>query len=272
MNYKNIAFCDQAIIRILVISLGILVAIPTSTSAAKKHFAKNWQISGALGLSQLGVSDSKYTFNPGNTIEPDDLVVKRGTHQLHTKVGIGYNLFAERLAQNNMFTNLLVEVNFYNFSGAVYGKVEQYDSPSSNDIDFALDIKSNRRLMLDLKPYLYTYRGFSPYLIIGAGVGWIETEYREINNNNSVNRKRVNAPLNTSRQLVIEGGGGINYAFNQHFGCYIEYLFTRFGKVSADNATYTDRSQHPEVTYSINSPEFSNIYTNAVLFGLYFKI
>ena len=275
MNGKTIYFWSQTVGKVLVISLGIFIAIPTNVLASTKHFTqsssfKNWQISGALGLSQLGAGDNKYTFNPGVTVETDDLVNKRGTHQLHTKVGIGHNLFAERLAQNDILTNLLVEVNFYNFSGAIYGKVEQYDSPSSNDINFTLDIKSNQRLMLDFKPSLFTYRGFSPYLVIGAGVAWIETEYREINNDNPANRARVTAPLTTNRKLVFEGGGGINYAFNHHFGCYIEYLFTRFGKVSTANATYTDHNQNR--TYSVNSPEFSSIYTNAGLFGLYFKI
>ena len=237
-----------------------------------KDYFKDFQVSGALGVSWLSANQGGFVFNPTGTIEVDDIVTKRATRQLNTKIGIGYNLFANKLAQNKMLSNLLIELNFYNFSGSAYGKVERYDNPYSHNIAFTLDIKSNKRLMVDIKPSLFTYHGFSPYMVFGAGIGWIEKAYSEVNANNPGNPVRVISPLSTNKKLVLEGGGGINYAFNRHLGCYLEYLFTRFGKISADNATYTNHTATPVEIYSINSPTFTNMYTNAVLFGFYIKI
>ena len=245
---------------------------PSEQNELQRYF-KNWQISGALGVSQLNTNHGRYLFNPGGKLphpESDTFITDRATRQLNTKNGIGYNLPIKAMQKNKILNNILLELNFYNFSGSAYGEVSRFGAPPQF-VDFTLNVESNSRLMLDIKPILFTRHGFSPYIILGTGIGWIKTTYHSYNHNMPVNQERTTAS-STNKKLVLEGGGGLSYAFNNHVGVSLEYLFTRFGKISVDNATYTDNSAPPPTTYSVNSPTFTNMYTNSVLLGFYVKI
>lgn len=127
-----------------------------STQNKLQKYLENFQISGALGVSQLSANNGIFLFMPD---ELDTIRTDRATRSLNFKAGIGYNLFSEKLSQNRFLNNLLVELNFYRFSGSAYGNVYQFGDPASDDIRFTLNIDSSKRIMLDIKPSLFTWRG-----------------------------------------------------------------------------------------------------------------
>jgi opacity protein-like surface antigen len=240
----------------------VFLLFSSVSSIASVH---DFEISGALGFSDLNSNDGSYQFSR-HSLPPDILKKDRTSRSLNYKVGIGYNLFTEKLSENRFLNNLLLELNFYRSAGSIYGKTYAFGEPPpvGDDIDFQLNIDNNMRLMLDIKPSLFTWRGFSPYVVLGAGIGWIKTNYQEYNHNNPGTGATVNSA--TSRNFVSEGGVGLKYEVNEHASLFLEYLYTRYGKLKTYGAATSDGVSRP------SSPEFPNMYTNTALLGLYIRM
>lgn len=153
--------------------LGLCIA--TLSQNAQSHMLDGFEISGALGNSWYHSDDStiQITFD-----ERDANKVASSSSNLLYSAGIGRHLWTDALRKNKVMTGLLVQANYYYGETSVKGNVWGYESPAVNNYTFRAPMSSSR-LMLDIKPELFVYKGFTPYGIIGAGASWNKMSYSE---------------------------------------------------------------------------------------------
>ena len=183
-----------------------------------------------------------------------DVISNTSTNALYS-IGVGYHPLQTALANRKYLNDFLIQLNYYYTTGNLKGQAWDYLTSTSNNQFFKAALHSSR-LAIDLKPQLFTYRSFSPYLIAGAGASWNTLSYFETPNGDyAVSSIRLNA--HTNQNIMYDLGVGINAQWRPNIVVSLEYLYTSLGNLSP--SSYSQSAQ------SIISPPAFNIATNALL-------
>ncbi len=218
-----------------------------------------WEISAAAGANWLHASDANTVFSYVVPIETDNNFVQRTTDSAIWKLGFGYHLFQNQLQHRDFLNDLLLGLNYYHTKASIYGVTEAFGAPVFN---FHAPMQS-QRLMLDIKPQLFTYQRISPYAILGLGYAWNKINLDEFAFPNALGIEQSDAySLNsaTSSHLAYEAGLGLRLAFTQHLSGTLEYLYAGLGNATPGASTDLDNP-------IARSPDF-NLHTQSLLLGI----
>ncbi len=156
--------------------------------------------------------------------------------------------------------HLLLEANVYQTFTTLKGNVWQFELPEFNNYSFRAPITSTR-LMLDVKPSLFTWSRISPYAILGAGVAWNSVSYRETATAAGISPdSALSLSNNTTTQVAWDVGAGFNVSITDYLSATAEYVYTFLGHGSPANGTAND-------IRLAAAPRFS-LQTQSLLFGL----
>lgn len=234
----------------------LMFSFSTLTNAANTV-----QFSAAGGFNWVKSNNNNLYVSP---FETDSNRIIGISNQPSWKVGAGYSLFQDLLSQRNWLSALLLELNFYHSAATIKGDVWQYQLPQFNNYSFRAPFISNR-LMIDVKPTLFTFHTVSPYLIMGAGVTWNTMSYNQSVTGVDVNpASYISLGKHTHTQVAYDLGFGVNKTITNHLSASVEYLYTSLGKASP--------ASNPNNSITIDhSPTFT-LRNQAVLFGLNWKL
>lgn len=222
---------------------------------------KNLQVSLAGGANWYNVQNTSLVISP---FETDSARVNSISTGGAWKAGVGYYLFEETLANRPYLHHLLLEANVYQTFTTLRGNVWQFELPEFNNYNFRAPITSSR-LMLDVKPSLFTLDRISPYAILGVGVTWNTVSYRETGTGAGVDPNSVlSLSRNTTSQVAWDVGAGLNLAITNYLSATAEYIYSFLGHGSPANGPLND------VRLS-SAPRFS-LQTQSFLLGLSLRI
>lgn len=212
---------------LLALSPLLILIMPAAAFACDACEAlKNWDISIAAGPSWHQADNTTTSlYAPGNQIEVDDNTVSSADNGTTYRIGVGYHAFAERLADRNFLNDLLLQVNYYHDKTTIKGDVWQ-DGYADN-FTFEAPLTSDR-LMLDVKPTLFSIQNASYYTILGAGVAWNQISYSETALNADGGQART-LDTATNRNFVYDLGLGVNMHVTTNAYVTLEYLYTTLG-------------------------------------------
>lgn len=204
--------------------------------------------------------------NTHNTIETissyevDTVHVNNVNNKGAWKAGVGYYALDALLFQRTYINHLLFEINVYQITGTIVGDVEQYQLPQFTNYSYYAPFTSTR-LMFDFKPYLTTYKCFSPYFILGIGSAWNSISYTEniIGTGVSANSNLV-LGRHTITQLAGDLGIGLSISIAKKLHITAEYVYGFMGDASP---TFSSSNN----AFLQIGPNFM-IQTQSALFGL----
>jgi opacity protein-like surface antigen len=222
-------------------------------------FSSNLEISAAMGPSWIHANSTQLIVSP---YETDSLKTKNISSSAQWKIGLGYHLFAEQLAQRKFFNDLLLELNLYRNSGTLKGNVWQFELPEFNNYTFSAPITSTR-LMLDVKPSLFTFHAISFYPILGMGISWNKISYQETAIDSETSDSSQSLSQHTNTNFTYDAGLGARFDISEHLNASVEYLYTHLGTVSPSAISLTN-------TALLSPPKFK-LSNQSVLFGLGWK-
>ena len=194
----------------------------------------HFELSGALGASWYQARNSHLQITAE---ERDTDVVSRATSSMLYSAGIGYRASSNALARRSYLTGLLVQLNYYYGTSSIKGDAWQYESSDVINYTFKAPIKTSR-LMLELRPDLFVYKGYTPYGIFGAGAAWSKMSYSEspIGSADPLGATLLQNAMNTT--VAYDLGVGLSKSVTPNITVGIEYLYTALGTLSPSvNAT-----------------------------------
>ncbi len=178
------------------------------------------------------------------------------------QAGIGYHLFTDKLSQHKYFNDLLVELNLYHANASINGQVLQFGQSDLTNYAFQAPL-SNTRLMIDVKPGLFTLNNMTPYPIFGVGVAWNTLSYNETPYETIPGDSYTNLQSNLNRKISYDAGLGVRYKVSSHINASVEYLYNYIGNIS---------SSANSVNAAVSSSAVSFLtHSQAVLLGLSWK-
>jgi|GEM_PF-3828602 len=232
-------------------------ASPMKSSSMKASFVfpralqlnDHWMWSLALGNSWFQTRNATLQITSD---ERDLAVVSQSTNNILYSAGMGYHAFSDQLAQNKYFTDLLIQLNYYYSSSTVKGNVWAFESINCDNFLFKAPMRTSR-LMLDLKPELFTYRGFNSYGIFGAGASWNKMSYTEsaINGTDPIGAATLQGHSNVT--VAYDLGVGINKPITKNIDASIEYLYTSLGNIEPSINSLTQQSIVRAPSFSMQS-------------------
>lgn len=243
--------------RIFFISLAI--GLFNTAFAQTQPSSSLWQI-------EFGFGPSWYHANSAHTQVTS---IERDADKVHSvastpvyKLGAGYHLFNTTFSKRHFLNDLLLELNWYYSKGSINGAVWQYDNAEFNNYSFRTPFTSNR-IMLDIKPSLFTFHHLTPYPILGAGMAWTRIAYREAITNPAIPADSfIDLKPATKTQFAYDLGFGLRYPVDHHLSVFMEYLYTNL-----NNLTPSKRSNSSNSAVTIlKAPSFST-YNQSLLFG-----
>ncbi len=239
----------------LILSSALFAYTPPSPD-----FFKNVEVSAAIGPNWSRATSANLIVTP---YETDSLLVTHVTSGLAGKIGVGYHFFAEQLSQRQFLNDLLVEINGYQSVGTIRGNVWQYQMPQFNNYNFNAPLTSTR-LMLDLKPSLFTLKSVSLYPILGLGIAWNDVYYNENVTGAGIAARSAEAlGSHTNNDFAYDLGVGLRLPVSARLSATLEYVYTSLGNVSPagspNGATLT-------------SPPTFKVRNQSALLGLSWKL
>lgn len=222
---------------------------------------KKFEISAAGGANWYNVPNSHLVISP---FETDSNIVNQISTDGAWKIGAGYYFFEDQLQQRPYLNHLLFEVNVYQTFTTLSGNVWQYELPQFNNYNFSAPVMSTR-LMLDVKPTLFTWQRVAPYAILGVGATWNTISYNETVLGSGVNpASRLSLSSNTTTQVAWDFGAGFRMALTDNLSATAEYIYAFLGNGSPANS-------HANGVNLTAAPSFS-LQTQSLLFGLSLKL
>lgn len=228
----------------------VLLTLFLSSSAFAASNTDWWQdieFSAAAGQSWMQAGNAPLAITPSHT---DEDAVTHVANQPVWKVGVGYSLFKEELSQRTFFNEFLVELNLYRSNGTLTGEVWAGQDPNYSYYTFRAPVTSTR-LMIDLKPSLFTWRGISPYPIVGMGVAWNHMAYYETPTSDLSQDSFYTLGGNTTRNFAAEFGLGVRAKINPHLSASLEYLYANMGNATPSGSSDTFVSPSTPATFTI---------------------
>jgi len=224
---------------------------------ARSTHDNNLEISGALGLNRYHVPDTDLVISP---FETDRLKVNRRSTNAAWKAGAGYYFFEDRLSQQRYLNHLLFEVNVYQTSTRLSADVWQFGLAQFNNYKVRAPITSTR-LMLDIKPGLFSWQRISPYAILGAGTVWNTVSYQDTATGGGIDpASALSLSKHTSNQAAWDLGAGFRVALTDDLSATAEYIYAFSGHGSPANGLNIS-----------TAPRFS-LQTQSILLGFSLKL
>lgn len=133
--------------------------------------------------------------------------------------------------------------------------ITQYSSPDFLNYHYSLDLEANI-LMMNGRVTLFSWKNFSPFINVGAGLsqlitsGYSETALRGVTARTSPDFKR-----NTNYYFAYQAGAGISWEFNQTFFASINYIYQPLSGIQTDNG---------DEAWSNRKLDFGNTYASSV--------
>lgn len=218
------------------------------------------EFSAAGGINWLHANNTNLTISP---YETDSVNTGQKVDAPLWKLGAGYYAWEENLNTRGFLNHLLLELNLYRTSATLTGNVWQYQLPQFNNYNFHAPITSTR-LMLDAKPSLFTYHHLSPYVVIGAGVGWNTMSYQENVTGAGVDpRSFLSLRNHTNTNFAYDLGAGLNADINKQLTLSLEFIYTNLGNAAPSNSS-------GNLTALTSSPDFS-MMSQSILLGISWK-
>lgn len=218
------------------------------------------QVSAAGGVDWINTNNTNLIIT---AFETDSVKVRHTQYGAVWKLGVGAYFFQNVLCCHQYLNQLLLELNYYHSEATIDGDVWQYELPQFNNYSFRAPHASDR-LMLDLKPTLFTWQHFSPYAILGAGFTWNKLSYRERVTGVGVDPTSfLSIGKNTTTNLAYDLGFGIKVDIQCNVSASLEYLYTYLGHASPNN-TNTSLAV-------LSIPPKFNISTQSILLGVNWK-
>ena len=216
--------------RVFCLSLCFLSCSVFAEASSDFDPTKNFELS-------LGMGVSSFMWNNGTiqatATETDKLSSANDYISMLEKAGVGYHLFSDALSKRKYLNDLLLELNLYHSHAAIHGAVWQYQQSNLDNYTFNAPIDSTR-LMLDVKPNLFTQANFSPYPIVGVGMSWNKLSYSKSPAYSGVS-DYTNLDSEFNRRIAYDLGFGVHYHVTQHVNTSLEYLYNRLGHLSSSN-------------------------------------
>lgn len=229
------------------------------TAFPQNDFFKRLSFSIAAGPSWTQVKDTHLVISP---YETDSLKSSHASANTTWKVGAGYQLCISQ-KQRSFLNTLLIELNFYHTPTTIKGDVWQYQLPQFNNYRFRAPITSNR-LLLDLKPQLFSYQLFSLYAVLGAGVAFNTASYSEVVTGAGVDTTSYELlGKKTKTNATYELGAGISAEITKHLNIFVEYIYANLGNATSSSTPQND-------TALMTAPTFA-IHNQAVFFGFHWN-
>lgn len=254
-------FQKWAGIALITANVNIVYATETMPDTYK---APNWQISLAAGAAEYHANDLFLVVSP---YETDSAKVRSIKSRAVYRAALGYHLFNELLAERRFFNDVLLELNgYYQEKNTIKGSIWQLNDPEFNNYNFHTPF-TNRRLILDLKPTLFTQYNFSVYPLAGIGISRIKASYQEYASQECVPaNSAVSLQSRTHHQISYDLGGGLHYAFSRHLGLSLEYIYNPSVKIKPSTV-----SASPYTVSYATTPAFSTS-SQSVLLGITWKL
>lgn len=183
------------------------------------------ELSGALGGSMYSANNA---FIQVSSVERDLDQVSRTSSNMLYSVGLGYHAFSKQLEKRHFLTGLLGQLNYYYSSSTVNGNVWAFQSPNSINYSFQAPMRTSR-LMIDIKPEFFVYKGFTPYGVVGAGVAWSNMSYHESPFPDNSPLGAVSLQHHTNTTAAWDLGLGVSRPITENLNMSIEYLYTALG-------------------------------------------
>ena len=222
---------------------------------------KDVEFSAAAGFSWSHATNNGLIISPDET---DSMRISSLSNSASWKLGIGTHFFRNKLEQRNFINSLLVELNIYHSAATIKGNVWQYEMEMFNNYRFRAPTSSTR-LMLDVKPVLFTYHSFSLYPILGIGASVNTMSYNETVVGEGVDpRSYSEIELKRKIRFAYDLGFGVRSDLNKQLSVSLEYIYANLGSFTPTNYSQTG-------TLLMKPPVFT-VYNQAVLLGLTWKL
>lgn len=254
----------------------------THPPLAKKNVAKHplltaekmrnhFDIIGAVGIAGLNSGNSEL----GVTSSETDKLVQTSSNNwniFEVQLGGGYVYYFRDISpysdQTQWFPSIEPELNIYHLSNHnIKGDVWRFDSPDFNDLTYVIPFDSTR-LMFDAALTVVSRKQLSLYVIGGLGSAWNRLGYSDTDkDSSSCDNEGLNLDSNTHSNFAWEAGVGLTYAFNEHVGLSVEYLYTNLGSGETSASGNTG-----DITVPIIVPAHFNLRTQAALLSLHIAV
>lgn len=245
------------------IGLGLFFLCAGVSQAASSHFnfsPEHWELSIAGGANGASANNTHLVVSP---YETDAVTIASVSSSPLWKIGAGYHFFEDQLKHRTFLNDVYAELNLYHSSQVIKGSVLQYQLPTYNNYTFSAPVSSTR-LILDVKPTLFTVKQFSLYPILGFGIAWNDIAYHETAASGISQSSANSLGRNTNNNFAYDIGGGIKVRFSQHIFGVVEYLYT---------STSGMRPSSPVPSApNLNEPPAFALFGHSILFGLNWKI
>ena len=233
-----------------------LLLLPVASMAFDASTFKDFEVSVAAGPTW---GDTSNTYVQSTRIEVDMNHVDNVSTSTSYQIGVGYHLFADKLADQQYFNDFLVQLNLIHSSeSTISGTVWADNNPNIQNQSFKAPYTSTR-LMLDLKPTLFSIDRMSFYPIAGLGIAWNRISYSQELIDGS-DWYTIDAPAATSKNLAYDLGFGVRGKITENLSATLEYMTTHLGGM--EPADYSTGAQP-----MYDAPNF-NVRTDNILFGL----
>lgn len=230
--------------------------------SAPNAWYKHVEVSAAGGVNWFNTKNTSLEISPYEV--DSDVAVNQVSNNGTWKVGVGYYLFEDMLAERAYLNHLLFEVNVYQITGSINGDVLQYQTTQFNNYSFNAPFTSTR-LMFDFKPSLYSWQHVSLYPILGIGVTWNKLSYHEtITGTDVIADSQLTLGAHTKTQVAGDVGVGVAAMLTEHLTGFAEYVYGFLGNSSPAGSSANG-------VPLMSAPSFS-FQTQSLLFGLSLKL
>jgi len=182
-----------------------------------------------------------------------DVISHTSVNALYT-FGIGYHVLSQA-TQRSYLNDLLLQLNYYYTTTNISGQAWDYLSSECNNQFYTAPLHSSR-VVIDVKPQLFTYKSFSPYVLVGAGASWNNLKYTESPNGDYA-VSSISLGTHTNQNIIYDLGAGINMQWRPEFSFALEYLYTSLGNLAP--GSYSQSAQQ------IVAPPLFKVATQALL-------
>jgi opacity protein-like surface antigen len=218
----------------------------------------------------FGVGPTFYRVNKGHIqVSQYERDTSDPTHIATTAVyrlGFGYYIFQNWFTPDSFFNSLLAELNLYHSNMNIKGNVYQSGQLDLQNYTFHAPFSSTS-LMLDFKPGFLTYGNFSPYAILGLGVGWNQIYYREAVASPDVPADSfISLTSRTKQDFTYDLGLGVRYPFTKNISGSLEYIYNHLG-----NATPNSTSGSSASRTNIQIPPTFTLYNQSIFFNVIYN-
>lgn len=240
--------------------LGLLTGVcsvvlqPVTANAFTLPGLQNVELSIAAGPTWNDASNSYVQSTPIETdLNHVDTVTKSTSYQ----VGIGYHFFQAQLANRQFFNDFLVQLNAIHNTATIKGMVWAAGTPLVQNQSFKAPYTSTR-LMIDIKPALFTYAQTAFYPIMGLGIAWNRMSYSQEQSDSDWGT--IDAGAATSKNIAYDLGFGFRSKISQNVSASLEYVSTHLGRMTP--------SDYSTGTQEMLSPPSFPVRSESVLLGL----